>query len=76
MNSLLIRSVVILSMASVFLATFFPARSDDLFMYLTLGQKLLSGQLPTVDPYLFSMPDHHWHLSHEWGTCCRRHPAI
>jgi hypothetical protein len=47
----------------------FPIQSDDVFMYLAIGRRAAhDGRLPTIDPFLFSIPDYHWHILHEWGA--------
>lgn len=45
----------------------FPVRSDDLYMYLQLG-KIWStvGELPKVEPFLFSLRDYRWEVQNEW----------
>jgi hypothetical protein len=50
------------------LMAFVPLGSDDLYMYLALGRKLLAGGLPSIDPFLYSIPEHHWHVLHEWAS--------
>lgn len=57
-----------LTFFSFAVAVFFPIRSDDIFMYLALGKRFLSGEFPEIDPFLFSMPTFHWHTAHEWGS--------
>lgn len=47
--------------------SFFPVQSDDLFMYLAIGRRMVrEGALPAVDPFLFSIPDYQWHVVQEW----------
>ncbi len=47
----------------------FPTIMDDFFFYLAMGDILFKhGTLPSVDPFIFSMPNYHWHVSHEWIT--------
>jgi hypothetical protein len=46
-----------------------PVRSDDVFFYLAMGRRLFAeGGLPSVDPYLFTLPGQRWEILHEWGT--------
>jgi hypothetical protein len=53
----------------IFFLAFFPVISDDLFMYLALGRRFFAeGKFPLVDPFLFSLPNCHWNILHEWGT--------
>lgn len=46
-------------------ALLFPIQDGDIFMYLAIAEKSLSlGQIPTLDPFLFSFKN--WHIYHEW----------
>ncbi len=48
---------------------FFPVQSDDLFMYLAIGRRMVHDKaLPVVDPFLFSIPNYHWHVAQEWAS--------
>ncbi|HVP11140.1 MAG TPA: hypothetical protein VMV94_08155 [Phycisphaerae bacterium] len=48
---------------------FFPVQSDDVFMYLAIGRRVMREKaFPTIDPFLFSIPNYHWHILHEWAT--------
>ncbi|PWU21247.1 MAG: hypothetical protein C5B49_02950 [Bdellovibrio sp.] len=60
--------IVALCFITLFVATFFPLNSDDLFMYLALGRRLLDGGLPSSDPFLLLGSNTPWHVSHEWGA--------
>lgn len=45
----------------------FSVRSDDLFMYLAAGEAILSsGSIPSIDPFLFSIQNAPWQITHEW----------
>ena len=47
----------------------FPLRSDDVFLYLAIGRRFFEdGHLPTVDPFLYSIPDSHWNIRPEWAS--------
>ena len=61
-------TVMALALLTVVVAVFFPIRSDDVFMYLALGRRMFNGGIPATDPFLFSMPNYHWHVLHEWGS--------
>jgi hypothetical protein len=51
------------------LLAFFPVQSDDIFMYLAIGRRMVREKaFPAVDPFLFSIPNYHWHVLHEWGS--------
>jgi hypothetical protein len=51
------------------LLAFFPVQSDDIFMYLAIGRRIVREKaFPTIDPFLFSIPDYHWHVMHEWAS--------
>src|SRR5262245_22518463 len=51
------------------LVAFFPVQSDDIFMYLAIARRVMrEGTFPPVDPFLFSIPNYHWHILHEWGS--------
>jgi hypothetical protein len=56
-----------LTLAAIFCLSLTPVRTDDLFMYLALGRRLAElGGFGSTDPFLFTIPDYHWHLWHEW----------
>jgi hypothetical protein len=56
-----------LTLAAVFCLTLLPSRTDDLFMTLSLGRRFLElRSFGDTDPFLFTLPDYHWHLWHEW----------
>ena len=61
-------AVACTALGVLFLAALHPIQSDDLFMYLTLGRHMREGGLPSIDPYLFALPNHAWHIAHEWGA--------
>src|SRR5665213_4635165 len=47
--------------------TFFAIQSGDVLMYLTLARDfLVHGEWPTVDPYLYSLPNAQLHIAHEY----------
>jgi hypothetical protein len=51
----------------LFLVALAPIRLDDVFLYMTFGRMLVNnGGFGTTDPLIFSIPDHHWQLWHEW----------
>ncbi len=48
---------------------FFPVQSDDVFMYLAIGRRMVREKaLPAIDPFLFSIPNYHWHVAQEWAS--------
>ncbi len=50
---------------ALFVALIFPIQDGDLFFYLSTGRLILeTGNLPALDPFLFSFKD--WHVHHEW----------
>lgn len=52
--------------ASVMLSVF-PVESEDLPMYLAIGRRILSlGAIPEIDPFLYSIPEYHWTVAHQW----------
>ncbi|MBX3394140.1 MAG: hypothetical protein KF841_02105 [Phycisphaerae bacterium] len=54
---------------TVGLMCLFPVRSDDIFMHLELGRRFFhEGGIPEVDPFLFSIPNYHWQVIHEWAS--------
>jgi len=57
-------SLVALAVLSVF-----PVQSDDVFMYLAIGRRIVEQRaFPKIDPFLYSIPDYHWHVLHEWAA--------
>lgn len=45
----------------------YPVQSEDIYMYLALGRKFFSTwQLPTIDPFIFSINNYHWTTLHQW----------
>jgi hypothetical protein len=55
------------ALSAIAMACTFPVQSDDIFMYLAIGRRFFNdGRLPRIDPFLFSLPDYHWHITHEW----------
>ncbi len=66
-ESFFAKALFAITLLLVFMGSLAAIGSDDSFMNLTLGRHLLTeGHLPPVDPYLFSIPDYHWHVWHEW----------
>ncbi len=56
-----------LSVVAVFLLFLVPLSSDDMFMCLALGRRLVRlGEFGATDPYLFTLHNYPWHLWHEW----------
>lgn len=46
-------------------ALIFPIQDGDIFMYLAIARESLAlGQIPTLDPFLYTIRD--WHILHEW----------
>lgn len=53
--------------AAAQILSIFPIESEDLPMYLAIGRRILSaGQIPMVDPFLYSIPNYHWTVAHQW----------
>lgn len=45
----------------------FPLMSEDLFMYLAIVREYFkTGSFPVIDPFLFSIPNFHWTILHQW----------
>ncbi len=60
-------TLFLLSGVAVFLLFLVPVQSDDLFMCLALGRRLLTlGEFGATDPFLFTIRNYEWHLWHEW----------
>lgn len=46
---------------------FSPIQSTDLFIYLAIGETISNPfNLPVMDPFLYTLPDLPWQISHEW----------
>jgi hypothetical protein len=51
------------------LLSFFPVQSDDVFIYLAIGRRMVHDKaIPVIDPFLFSIPNYHWHIAQEWAS--------
>ncbi|MBF0106234.1 MAG: hypothetical protein HQM16_13020 [Deltaproteobacteria bacterium] len=52
----------------VFILAVHPITSGDLFMYLAIGREFYqTGSIPKIDPFIFSITNHHWNILHSWA---------
>ncbi len=57
------------ALAALAVLSVFPVQSDDVFMYLAIGRRIVEQRaFPKLDPFLYSIPDYHWHVLHEWAA--------
>ncbi|MBI4861661.1 MAG: hypothetical protein HY815_15580, partial [Candidatus Riflebacteria bacterium] len=49
----------------VFLSSLTPIEDSDVFLHMATGRVVLSGQIPSVDPFSHTIPGKEW-LAHEW----------
>ncbi len=52
------------------LLALFPLRSDDIFMHLAVGRRILQEgwHFADPDPFLYSLPGHRTEFLNQWGT--------
>ncbi len=54
-------------LVNAFFLSIHPVQGNDIFLYLAIGRRIMeAGQLIGTDPFIHSIENYHWEVSHQW----------